>query len=270
MLLIPPPALGLFAWPIRYDLPLQKVRKGIVVTHTIPHTDESALLASILAMPLEDTPRLAYADCLDETAGMVDCARDGCRGGVLVDGRDTRQCVSCGGSGRVSDGRAERAAYIRNTVANPVHLNLPPGSSASVDAFTGGRIEIAPAIPGVAYAVSRGFVSAISCDTATFLRVAKAVFACQPVVSVTLTDKRPADRQSVNQRHYWFLDEGRHAARGNDLPMAIFRRVCDIDAETVFGMPFFTESAALLALSAACVAHGRAEAGLPKLEGVMG
>jgi uncharacterized protein (TIGR02996 family) len=80
------------------------------------------LLAAIDARPWDDTPRLAYADWLDETAGEVACAH--CGGGgrqrwknpsgqgrrsVVKSGR----CTFCCGSGRVPDGRRDRAEFIR-------------------------------------------------------------------------------------------------------------------------------------------------------------
>ena len=75
-------------------------------------TEQEALLAAILATPADDTPRLVYADYLDETAGTVECVT--CNGvdwssAWITDGK----CPSCRGSGRVSDGRRERAAFIR-------------------------------------------------------------------------------------------------------------------------------------------------------------
>lgn len=86
------------------------------------HSDETCLLAAILAAPDDDLPRLVYADWLEENAGTVECWR--CKGtasivtrydndeGPIVPGT-RRKCDRCSGSGRVSDGRRERAEFIR-------------------------------------------------------------------------------------------------------------------------------------------------------------
>lgn len=77
---------------------------------------ETDLLREILACPDEDAPRLAYADWLEETAGSAECGW--CRGSgrwerpFLSDQKDVK-CAICYGTGRVSDGRAERAEFIR-------------------------------------------------------------------------------------------------------------------------------------------------------------
>lgn len=104
-----------------------------------PTPDELALLRAIAARPDDDTPRLVLADMLDEHAGLVDCPAC-CGTGHpaptvadmpkvverrLPDGRIERvavlepfdyrvpRCKGCGGEGRVSDGRAERAEFLR-------------------------------------------------------------------------------------------------------------------------------------------------------------
>jgi uncharacterized protein (TIGR02996 family) len=72
-------------------------------------TDGDHLYRAILAHPDEDTPRLAYADWLDENAGPVRCS----------DPRHddpswpAARCGGCGGRHGESDGRRERAEFIR-------------------------------------------------------------------------------------------------------------------------------------------------------------
>jgi len=81
--------------------------------------DEAALLAAIRTHPAEDTPRLAYADWLDENAADVKCYDCRGKGRVQVlDGlsdydRSPAVCDYCSGTGRVSDGRRERAEFVR-------------------------------------------------------------------------------------------------------------------------------------------------------------
>jgi uncharacterized protein (TIGR02996 family) len=73
--------------------------------------DEDALLAEIVANPADDVPRLVYADWLEEHAGTVECGL--CRGGKGADPTGLTVCVNCSGENRVSNGNAERAAFIR-------------------------------------------------------------------------------------------------------------------------------------------------------------
>lgn len=78
-------------------------------------TSLADLLHAVLSDPLDDTPRLMYADELDEMVGVVPCHH--CGGGrdgewcTRVD--DSGNCLTCSGSGRVSNGNAERAEFIR-------------------------------------------------------------------------------------------------------------------------------------------------------------
>lgn len=69
--------------------------------------DELVLVAAVSATPADDTPRLVYADWLDEHAGTVDC---------FCKGRKWKQpdpCHRCNGRYGLSDGRRERAEFIR-------------------------------------------------------------------------------------------------------------------------------------------------------------
>jgi uncharacterized protein (TIGR02996 family) len=103
--------------------------------------DELALLKTVLSSPEDDTPRLVYADWLDEHAGTAPCpgcggtgfeqreckvcgARpdsEGCidhgRGCYVLDSdgggsESAEQCPHCA-DGRVPDSRRERAEFIR-------------------------------------------------------------------------------------------------------------------------------------------------------------
>lgn len=103
-------------------------------------SDEVALLRAVAARPDDDTPRLVYADWLDDNAGTIDCPKCGGSGyqpptaadflfvreRVGPDGHVTRyvemgpvnfrpppKCDRCRGTGAVADGRAARAEFIR-------------------------------------------------------------------------------------------------------------------------------------------------------------
>ncbi len=98
-------------------------------------TDETALLRAVCESPMDDAPRLVYADWLEENGGDVPCP--GCTPMGGESARDPRvppgrvmvvdpnghgrghpkvwweDCKTCSGSGRVDDGRAARAEFIR-------------------------------------------------------------------------------------------------------------------------------------------------------------
>ncbi len=78
-------------------------------------SDLDALLAAVNADPANDEPRLVYADWLFEHQGTVVCPV--CNGEpnppFESGGQMWAGCGRCPGSGQVSDGRAERAEFIR-------------------------------------------------------------------------------------------------------------------------------------------------------------
>ncbi len=82
-------------------------------------SDEQALLRTIIKNPNADTPRLVYADWLDEHAEPPrTCAAPGCvRGTVYKLGTaydsTHEKCPTCHGTGTVSDTNTERAEFIR-------------------------------------------------------------------------------------------------------------------------------------------------------------
>ena len=82
-------------------------------------TTHDALLAAVLAAPDDDLPRLVYADYLEENAGEMKCRTCDGKGCPLCggDGRERHwecgECPSCGWTGTVSNGNAERAEFIR-------------------------------------------------------------------------------------------------------------------------------------------------------------
>ena len=76
---------------------------------------EAALSAALDADPGNHLLRYALADCLEESAGTVECQQcrgDGCYRHLAYRGV-TISCSTCAGTGRVSDGRRERAEGYR-------------------------------------------------------------------------------------------------------------------------------------------------------------
>ncbi len=152
-------------------------------------TDEKALLQSILDDPAADAPRLVYADWLEEYGGDVPCGR--CEREVV--GHLYRlNCPDCHGTGRVSDGRRERAEFIRVQVE--LARLMPTGKCSKcksyggpcdtcefgpIDALSRRERELSRGItdvwpwpfgkagdPGIGTTWRRGFVESVTCTLA--------------------------------------------------------------------------------------------------------
>lgn len=94
--------------------------------------DRSAFIAKICENPADDTPRLVFADWLEENAGTIPCQNCDGRGeqterefvsnglsieGWIHDPKDrTMTHMACKGSGSVPDGKAAHAQFIRDCV----------------------------------------------------------------------------------------------------------------------------------------------------------
>jgi hypothetical protein len=79
-------------------------------------TDGEHLYRAILDNPADDTLRLAYADWLDETAGVgtcPTCGGTGCTDRYHGCADPGHRCPDCDGTGSSPDGRHERAEFIR-------------------------------------------------------------------------------------------------------------------------------------------------------------
>lgn len=200
-------------------------------------TDLDALLAAIIAHPAEDMPRLLYADELDASAGTVAC--DWCNGSGedrppnpvdLPDGRrmvyagPLGPCPKCKGSCCQSDGRAERAEFIRVQceLARLILPSPPPSVANELCANVGSysaplwvRSEDLPKfkalrareqhIPahcldaevnqlvawGMRPSWGRGFVESVTCTGQAWSDYGDAVLAEQPLRRVTFTDAGP-------------------------------------------------------------------------------
>jgi uncharacterized protein (TIGR02996 family) len=95
---------------------------------------DADLLRAVIEFPDADAPRLAYADHLEETAGTVACRW--CSGGAIT---VIPPCPKCRGTGRVSDGRRERAALIRVQCELGRIPDPPPEPSAGMRAAARGQ-----------------------------------------------------------------------------------------------------------------------------------
>ena len=186
--------------------------------------DYRRLMAGVLADPGDDLARLVLADWLEER------------------------------------GEWGRARHIRQHVEDPRRYDRQPGDPALYRAFDPptGRTQtfvLADAVPGVSFTTSRGFVSGIACDLATFLRHAGDLFAAHPITAVRLTDRRP----EMSGGNWWYY---LITTRGHDSPTHLPDVLLKHFPVRLW---YMTEADALAGLSSACVAFGRDLAGLPPL-----
>lgn len=168
-------------------------------------SDGDALLQAILRFPEDDTPRMIYADRLDEIAGDVVCPR--CSG----EGCSAHSIAANGPCKSVSDGRRGRAEFIRVQVelARPTGhgyadcvapfrcdeclrydelrrrerelleahrstwTNIVPGYT--IDAWSLDE-PMLPYVYGARCQFRRGFVSSLTLSAADWLAVADAVY----------------------------------------------------------------------------------------------
>jgi len=251
-------------------------------------TTETDLLASVLREPEEDTPRLMYADWLDDNAGTVCRHCDGNKRVAVQWGRLSREtidmaCRACGGTGEGShsDGRRELAEFIRGT---------GPGSDKTLSRDDRGRLvryfagtvvnQLGRDAQYVHYnSIRYGFVDWIRIPFAAFVANGRALFRRHPIRTVFLSDRKPV---FVHDRFfYWpcleealepdsLSDTSRASFTAeHDLPDALFRYLQLGTRHSLSYMAFrayFTREEAIDDLHRACVRYGRELAGLPPLK----
>ena len=221
--------------------------------------DGASLLRAILLHPKEDTPRLMYADYLDE------------------------------------QGDAARAEFIR-VQCELARLPKPPAPESPARAIWSamecGLRYIAldsrawdlwqanykawEGVPGMANHITRscirrGFIEELWPRAEYFLANAASIFAAHPVTSVRLTDREPYQGTFTNQhgnptwglagKRYWLWDHERENVSTNyALPLDIYKLLGA--SVSPWHKQYLSREGALDALSDACVAHGRKLAGL--------
>ena len=266
---------------------------------------EHALLAAILAAPDDDTPRLVYADWLEENAGMMPCGR--CEGrrylGAPAPGLHgwigAPECDSCHATGRVSDGRAERAEFIRLQIklyrAPLADHNRDMGyrewetlrrrerellAHYAFDWFDRPEGLAAHYNPGtaeygwlakrsgegarrIAAEFRRGFVESVTCTCKDWLAHGSAIVACQPVRVVRLSDREPLRTNGVFQ--WWASSVVRpHDWHGYEhhIPDDLYDLLRQKKVHGSLIRTYSTREDAVDDLSSACVAWARQEANL--------
>lgn len=236
-------------------------------------TDEAALLAAILAAPGDDAPRLVYADWLEEHAGDSRCAQ--CIG-VGVVSIMQNECPRCHGTGRISDGRAERAEFIRvqielagrgnHDISTPLHglkrcCDCGPAQICKKcvglrqrerELYPTGSPEFpADNTDDLTFTVRRGFVASVACTLADWFTHGPRIVRRHPIETVRLTDWEPfyLRRYSwTNAEHWW--SQARHG-----LPTEIYTHL-QMPGHTA---RYPTDNAAFAALSTAALTWARTE-----------
>jgi uncharacterized protein (TIGR02996 family) len=212
-------------------------------------TTADAFLRAILENPADDGVRLIYADWLEEH-GHVERAEF------------LRLQIAQREEGRQRELLARHtASWFRavlpvcswqvRSVGEPVDLGFFDEST----------------VPAIEWQVRRGFVEGVNLSLYDFRRYAAHLFRSQPVTRVTLTDRLP---QSLGGARSWssYRDDPYLTAFSYELPWCLVPFL----GESVYPgidpwkrWDYLTQGAAQEALSRACVAWGRHEAGLPPL-----
>lgn len=230
-------------------------------------TEGDMLLRAVLASPEDDTPRLVYADWLEEND----------RG---KQAEYIREMVACDSG----DYREQRARCIS--------WDMMSGEPADPDAAHRPTLT---EITGLMNADKRddgwecqrwywrGFVERIALPLGAFLNHAKAIFRTHPVVSVRLTCRAP--RQDGPKTWHWYthprynrrgMDRSRPVRPSTSTNLILYDFVSFLTShrnKNTFtghaGYHNFNYATAELAyddLSRACVGYGRWLAGLPKMD----
>jgi uncharacterized protein (TIGR02996 family) len=198
-------------------------------------TDASALLAAIRARPKDDAPRLVYADWLDE------------------------------------HGDPDRARLIRAQVAVARPAASPEDETSALARLrheepflrkeVAGRLTFSRPITLVTW--DRGFVRVVEARCDDFVPVAGDLFRAEPLIAtVRLTDRGPG--RAGDGKAVWAIGGSNRLC---ELPPGLFDAFPGpVSRQSPDGAlrvrEFETRRSATMSLSGACVAFGRAQAGL--------
>lgn len=228
-------------------------------------SDGEALLRAILERPEEDTPRLMFADWLQENGDYDRSAfvRVQCLIAQL-EGAGGMACQKCGavtGWHKYTKRCRGRACRLRQR-----------------EYYTSRRYCVwdwCRGIPaGSQLVYRRGFVVGVSCSLDEFMGHAAAIFSVHPIERVTLTDRAPTTgvfhrieepNWHLQGKRYWLWDmlrDGWVARHG--LPWEIVRNL-PRGVGATGSYQYLSQEDALTAATQACVAYGRSLAGLSQL-----
>lgn len=215
---------------------------------------DRAFLRTICERPDDDAPRLQYADWLEEN-GLVE--------------RAEFIRVQCEIAHEDACGRQDDVwgcfPFEPEGKCFPCQRNVPRRlRERELLAFVSSYTPYIVPDPDIVlddWAFSRGFVSHISIGTGDFLRHAKAIFESQPITDVLLVDRVPDMTGNI-----WFCwESGNNMDEKGDVPPAIFAFLPTHLRYPGISALRKTHQESCDDLSAACVAYGRQQAGLPPL-----
>jgi len=228
-------------------------------------TDTAGLLRGVLENPADLGLRLVYADAVQE--GGDEELAELIRLEIDLDrrGRKNRQPMKDVGLTRKADWdrhwqlkQHEWAVYSRVRAAVG---HGPKIADLEYDGWVGAD--------SIRYATRGGLVAEVDADTDTFLAHAATLFNVFPITAVHLADREPMESVFENQpascKWIWVWNE-RALDDPSSLPGALFRPLwvaSQRGGPDWAGYP--TAAEAKLALSCACVTHGRSLAGLSPL-----
>ena len=257
-------------------------------------TDPDALYAAILDNPADDTPRLVYADMLDDTgdpgladrAAFIRCQIELSRdwaGHSDLSHQGTRLCKGCelrrreralfrarrsewfGGLSAVLGEWRLQASRPTGFAAGVVHRGFLDDWAGPLAAWVGGECtwcrgrggwETGPHSEECRRCNGRGTV--VGCGPATV--------AAHPITRVTITDREPNPNSYGGPVVAWQSDHA-ELMLPSWVPYGLLRHMAvpeGLDGRTWLTYP--TRAAALDALSLACVNYARGQAGMSPLE----
>jgi uncharacterized protein (TIGR02996 family) len=216
--------------------------------------EQAAFLAAILAAPEDDTPRLVYADWLEEHGEVV--RAEFIRVQVELAGVERR----AGGLEALGLLRWDHPWRLRAKALRRRERELdfvPPAASA---AWCWPLAELHLAW---SWTMRRGLAEEVTCTCRDWLAHGPAVVAAQPVTRVALRDQRPwhAGRGGGREFFAWYLEDD-PPTPGANLPAALFKALPGIRRAGDRHAYYRSPGEALDDLSAACLAWARGKRGL--------
>jgi uncharacterized protein (TIGR02996 family) len=208
------------------------------------NTNGELLLRTVLDSPLDDAPRLVYADWLEEHDRQARARY--IRKAITGEPRDARGPWE-GWVGQPLRGLGWKRWWCRGFVESV---------NCTVAEWCGGPCDNVPhCVNGQENRGAFGTRPCYRCHgKGSIPGHGPAVVACQPVTDVRLTDRRPYRSEGG----YWWSVAECSATNDASLPDAIFKRLCRLGA--ALGHP--TVAAATVVVSRVCVDWAREEAGL--------
>ncbi len=168
--------------------------------------DNAKFVRAVLDAPLDDEPRIAYAEWLrggGDTARAefirLQCTLSKCRTFPACRRKPECVCEGCRMKRRIAELLTAEAAQAWADAAGLA----ADGVVVPIEPFTD-RASLPPGRLGLKW--SRGFVAWVHSPTAVFWPAAGALFRRHPITRVTLTDTdlhTETEARSTGEKHYW-------------------------------------------------------------------